>query len=184
VKIPLLKREYILFRNVEHCRNQFRPGISSVQFRELDRHWTQEPHSTLIEFRQFPELHGIPGNSYQFRNSGNSIQLRNRTETYGIPANSDQFRNCTEFLGIPTDSGIAGIQSSSGIPDRNYISPSPSSIPMCLQFNRFDQHLIPVRNSGNWIETELHGIPGNSYRFRNSGNSVQLRNCMESTELD
>jgi hypothetical protein len=87
------------------------------------------------------------------RNSGNWIE----TELLGIA------RNSWEFLPIPELHGIPEIQSNSGIPDRNYTS--PSSILMSLQFNRFDQYLIPVRNSGNWIETELLGIVRNCWEF-------------------
>jgi hypothetical protein len=65
-------REYILFRNVEHCRNQFRTGIDSIRFRELDRHATQETHSRLIEFNRF-------------RNSENWFQFRNSAESLPIP---------------------------------------------------------------------------------------------------
>jgi hypothetical protein len=60
-----------------------------------------------------------------------------------------------EFLENPTDSGIPEIQSNSRIPDRNYISPSPSSILTWLEFNPFDRYIIPVRNSEALLIPEL-----------------------------
>ncbi|CAF3715466.1 unnamed protein product [Adineta steineri] len=55
----------ILFRNVEHFRNQFRSGIDSVQFRELARHIISDTHSKID---RVPSNSGIGGNSVQFRN--------------------------------------------------------------------------------------------------------------------
>ena len=82
----------------------------------------------------------------------------------GIPRNSNRFR---EFDPIPE------------FPDRNYVLPSPSCRLLCLTVNQFDRDLIPERNSGNYVEQELDGIPRNSHRFRNSGNWFQLRNYTE-----
>jgi hypothetical protein len=59
-----MNRAVILFRNVEHSRNQFRTGIDSVQFRELDRHITSDRHSTID---RVPSISGIGRNSADFR---------------------------------------------------------------------------------------------------------------------
>ena len=88
----------ILFRNVEHSRNQFRTGIDSVQFRELDQHITSDSHSTSD---RVSSISGIGRNSVQFRNRNQFPEFRNRWESVGIPCNSG--------IGVSSrNSGIGG----------------------------------------------------------------------------
>ncbi len=85
-----------------------------IQYNRLTRHWSSSVNSR--EFHPIPgfrellpipesdgipgiewrrnctELHGIPGNSIRFRNSGNRFQCRNRTEFRAFPCNSREFR--------------------------------------------------------------------------------------------
>jgi hypothetical protein len=62
----MYKREYILFRDVEHSGISSAPGTSSIQFRELDHHSISQIYSSLTEFRQIP---GIPKSDGILENS-------------------------------------------------------------------------------------------------------------------
>ena len=87
-------REYILFRDVEHCGTSSAPGISSTQFRNRRNSFNTE----FLPIPEWPEFSHdrIPSNS-------------------GIPRNSVRFRNCNAFTShVPSPS-----PSTHSIPLRN-----------------------------------------------------------------
>jgi hypothetical protein len=153
----------IQFRN---SRNQFLPiprnSRNSVRF----RNWV------II---MLPSL-SHPGYCIQFLNGIPGIDSsRNWTEFRAIPWNSYRFRNwviimspssshpgyCVQFL-----NGIPGIESSRNRTESRSI-PELSDHHAILNLTPWLLHPIPERNSGNWVERKLDGIPCNSYRFRN-----------------
>jgi hypothetical protein len=91
-----------------------------VERKNPTQHWSKSVNS-----RNYPKFLGTPTNSGIPRNQSNSGIARKCMRLHGIPGNSYWFRNC-------------GYSVHSGIPDRDYIASSPSSILMCLPFNRFD----------------------------------------------
>jgi hypothetical protein len=75
--------EYILFRDLEHCRFGSAPGISSHQFHQFPESVLVPSDSALTQFRNFgnrfdPELVGVSGielNSGIERNSWGSVRI-------------------------------------------------------------------------------------------------------------
>jgi hypothetical protein len=101
-------------------------------------------------------------------NSGNSVIIQYNISTRHWPS-SIKF---LEFHAIPELEAIPEIPESDGIPGipsnsvstqfRNYLSPSPSRIVLWSKISLWDKWVIPVRDSGNRVDRELHGISKNS----------------------
>jgi hypothetical protein len=76
-------REYILFRDVEHCRNQFRPRISSIQFRELELPLAFTlMHSSVVKY---DSVRSEPDSGTEFRKLSGGGIVRNAREFLPIP---------------------------------------------------------------------------------------------------
>ena len=135
------KWEYILFRDVEHCGTSSASGISSIRFRNSGN-WVPT------------DLDGIPLNSKIGRNFGNSTQFRNFLHWIFVAP----LPSCRLLCFIVIDFDHDAIPELDGT-EWNSVPPSPSFRLLCLTVNHFDHDLIPERNSGNWVKTELDGIP-------------------------